>query len=133
MKYFLDTNICIYYMHRKVSSLSQKLLSHNPKDIKIPSVVVAELFYGVNKSVKRTENLLGLKSFLKPVEIISFDEAAAECYGDIRAALELRGKPIGGNDMMIAAIVLSRAGILVTNNTKEFLRVTNLHIENWVE
>jgi tRNA(fMet)-specific endonuclease VapC len=120
-------------MHRKVSPLSEKLLSHNPKDIKIPSVVVAELFYGVNKSVKRTENLLGLKSFLKPVEIISFDEAAAECYGDIRAALELRGKPIGGNDMMIAAIVLSRAGILVTNNTKEFLRITNLHIENWVE
>jgi tRNA(fMet)-specific endonuclease VapC len=133
MNYFLDTNICIYYMRRKVSSLSQKLLSHNPKDIKIPSVVVAELFYGVNKSVKRTENLLGLKSFLKPVEIIAFDEAAAECYGDIRAALELTGQPIGGNDMMIAATVRSRDGIWVTNNTREFLRVANLHVENWVD
>jgi tRNA(fMet)-specific endonuclease VapC len=133
MNYFLDTNTCIDYMRRKVPSLSQKLLSCDPKDIKIPSVVVAELFYGVKKSVKRTENLLRLKSFLKPVEIIPFDEAAAECYGDIRTALELAGTPIGGNDMMIAAVVLSRAGILVTNNTKEFLRVANLHVENWVE
>jgi tRNA(fMet)-specific endonuclease VapC len=133
MNYFLDTNICIHFMRGKISSLSQKLLSHNPEDIKIPSVVVSELFYGVNKGAKRAENLLKLKSFLKPVEIVPFDETAAECYGDIRAALKFTGTPIGGNDMMIAALVLSRSGILATNNTKDFLRVANLQVENWLD
>ena len=133
MNYFLDTNICIYYLNGKAPSITKKLLSHTPKDIKIPSVVVAELFYGAKKSTNYLVNISKLKVFLKPLEIITFDENAAECYGDIRTSLELAGKVISGNDMMIAATVLSRDGLLVTNNMKEFVRVPNLKIENWIE
>jgi tRNA(fMet)-specific endonuclease VapC len=69
---------------------------------------------------------------LRPLEIVPFDGEAAERYGDIRASLELAGRIIGGNDMMIAAIVLSRGGVLITNNTREFSRVENLSVENWI-
>ena len=133
MNYFLDTNICIYYLNGKSPSITKKLLSHTPKNIKIPSVVAAELFYGAKKSTNYLINISKLKVFLKPLETIPFDGNAAEYYGDIRASLELSGKIISGNDMMIAATTLSRDGILVTNNIREFARVPNLKIENWVE
>ena len=133
MNYFLDTNICIYYLNGKVPSLTKSLLSHTPKEIKIPSVVAAELFYGAKKSANYHVNISKIKMFLKPLEIIPFDENSAEHYGDIRTSLERAGDVISGNDMMIAAIVLSRDGILVTNNTREFIRVPNLKIENWAE
>ena len=133
MKYFLDTNICIYYLNGRVPSITKNLLSHTPKEIKIPSVVAAELFYGAKKSVNSYKNISKLKIFLNPLEIVPFDENAAEYYGDIRTSLELTGKVISGNDMMIAAIVLSIDGILVTHNIKEFSRIPNLKIENWVE
>ena len=130
MKYFLDTNICIYYLNGKEPSVTKNLLSHTPQDIKIPSVVAAELFYGAKKSVNHLDNISKLKKFLRPLEIIPFDGNSAEYYGEIRVSMELTGKIISGNDMMIAAIVLSRGGILVTNNAKEFIRAPNLKIEN---
>jgi tRNA(fMet)-specific endonuclease VapC len=131
LNYFLDSDICVYCLNGKFPSLTKKLLSRPLGDIKIPSVVAAELFYGAKKSAKYLQNAAKLRTFLKPLEIIPFDEKTAEHYGDIRASLELAGKLIGGNDMMIAAIVLSRGGVLVTNNTREFSRVENLSVENW--
>ena len=133
MNCFLDTNICIYYLNGKLPSVTRNLLSHTPKEIKIPSVVAAELFYGAKKSVNHLINVSKLKIFLKPLEIIPFDKNTAECYGEIRTSLEFTGKVISGNDMMIAAIVLSSGGVLVTNNAREFARVPNLKIENWIE
>jgi tRNA(fMet)-specific endonuclease VapC len=132
VNYFLDTDICIEYMRRGAPSLAEKLLLCVPSNIKLPSVVVAELIYGAKKSLKREQTSSQLKTFLKPLEIVPFDERAAECYGDIRVSLELEGNIIGGNDMMIAAIVSSRDSILVTRNTREFSRVKSLRIENWI-
>jgi tRNA(fMet)-specific endonuclease VapC len=119
-------------MRRRTPSLAGKLWSRAPSDIKLPSVVVAEVIYGAKKSLKREQTFSQLKTFLKPLEIVPFDERAAECYGDIRVSLEREGNIIGGNDMMIAAIVLSRDSILVTRNTREFSRVESLRIENWL-
>jgi tRNA(fMet)-specific endonuclease VapC len=132
VNYFLDTDICVEYLRHGTPSLAKKLLSRAPSDIKLPSVVVAELIYGAKKSLKREQTYSQLKTFLNPLEIVPFDERAAECYGDIRVSLELKGNIIGGSDMMIAAIVLSRDSILVTRNTKEFSRVKSLLIENWM-
>lgn len=69
----------------------------------------------------------------KIVAILPFDEEAAEIYGDVRSELEKEGKPIGANDMLIAAHALSLDLILVTNNEKEFSRVRGLKSENWVK
>ena len=71
--------------------------------------------------------------FLLPYEIIPFDSLAAETYATVRQRLEKAGTPMGANDLMIAATVLSTGGVLVTNNTVEFGRVRGLKVENWAK
>jgi tRNA(fMet)-specific endonuclease VapC len=133
MIYFLDTNICIFHINDAAPKMSDKLEIQSFENIKIPSMVVAELFYGVQKSQRRDENLKRFKEFVSLFETIAFDANAAEHYADIRVCLEKSGNPIGGNDMVIAAIVRANGGVLVTNNTKEFERVEKLAIEDWTK
>ena len=71
--------------------------------------------------------------FVAPLEILSYDHEAAQYYGDLRTQLEKQGTPIGSLDMLIAAHAISIACILVTNNEKEFIRIPNLKIDNWVK
>lgn len=132
MKYFLDTNICIYFLKGVSDKLHYKFLQTNPNDIKIPSIVKAELLYGIEKSMKKKENLKFINNFLLPFEIIPFDDFATEFYSKIRFSLEKKGNIIGPNDLLIAATVLSNKGTLVTNNSKEFKRVKGLKVVNWV-
>ena len=133
MKYFLDTNICIYYLKGKYDGIKQNLLSKHPDEIKIPSIVKAELLLGAEKSVKKKEVLTALEEFLLPFEVRSFGEPESHQYAHIRASLEDKGSPIGPNDLIIASIVIENNGILVTNNEKEFGRIENLVIENWAK
>jgi tRNA(fMet)-specific endonuclease VapC len=95
------------------------------------SVVKAELFYGVQKSVKQKENIEKVHKFLDQFVSLSFDDKASEKYGEIRADLEKTGTPIGPNDLLIASIALANNVILVTHNTREFKRVKGLKIEDW--
>lgn len=132
MKYYLDTNICVYYIKGKYPKLLEKLLSKHPNDIKIPAIVKAELIYGAQKSERKKKNEEVIRKFLLPFEIIAFGDKQSEIYGKIRADLEKKGKIIGPNDLLIASIVLSEDGILVTNNEKELKKVKELKIENWV-
>jgi tRNA(fMet)-specific endonuclease VapC len=132
MIYSLDTNICIYFLTGKYPTLLTKILTYHPDDIKIPAIVKAELYFGAENSKKRDENMNSIESFLLPFEIVPFDSAAAAQYGTIRAALEKAGKPIGPNDLLIAATSLVIGAVLVTNNTAEFSRVGGLALENWI-
>lgn len=132
MKYYLDTNICVYYIKGKYPKLLEKLLSKHPNDIKIPAIVKAELIYGAQKSERKKKNEEVIRKFLLPFEIIAFGDKQSEIYGNIRADLEKKGKIIGPNNLLIASIVLSEDGILVTNNEKELKKVKELKIENWV-
>ncbi|MFH1288795.1 MAG: type II toxin-antitoxin system VapC family toxin [bacterium] len=132
MKYFLDTNICIYFLKGISEKLLLKLKKHNPGDIKIASIVKGELLYGAEKSVKVKENIKKVNDFLFPYEIVSFDNNSAVVYSQIRSQLEKKGDLIGPNDLLIASTVIVNDGILVTNNTREFRRVKLLKIENWV-
>ncbi len=133
MKYYLDTNICIYFLKGINENIKRKLLEKHPNEIKICSIVQAELLYGAEKSIKKEENLKNIKEFLFPFEIVSFGENEAESYSMIRAKLEKEGRIIGPNDLLIAATVLENDGTLITNNVDEFKRVENLKIENWSE
>ena len=133
MKYYLDTNICIYFLKGMNENIKRKLLEKHPDEIKICSIVQAELLYGAEKSVKKEENLKNIKEFLFPFEIVSFEENDTESYSKIRAKLEKEGRIIGPNDLLIAATVLANNGTLITNNVDEFKRVENLKIENWAE
>ncbi|MDZ7722817.1 MAG: type II toxin-antitoxin system VapC family toxin [candidate division KSB1 bacterium] len=95
------------------------------------SIVKAELIYGVWKSAKPKENLEKCNDFINHFISLPFDDRAAEDNEMIRYHLESKGKPIGPNDMLIAAIALSNHITLVTNNTREFCRVKDLNLKDW--
>ena len=132
MRYMLDTNICIYVIKHKPEKVFRKLQTIHPEDVCISSVTYAELVHGVEKSIAVEKNRLALSILLANMEILDFDVDAADCYGKIRAGLEKNGTPIGPLDMMIAGHAQSLGYTVVTNNVKEFSRVSALQIENWV-
>lgn len=127
----LDTNICIHIINARPKSVLERFRQYRMGEIGICSVVAAELAYGVAKSGS-SRNRDALELFLAPLLILPFDEQAVWTYGDLRAELERQGRPIGSLDTMIAAHALSQQAVLVTNNTREFMRVPGLQLENWV-
>ena len=131
MKFMLDTNICIYLIKQKPPKVLKHFKSHAVGDIGISSITLAELRYGVSKSLHIEKNREALDEFILPLEIADFDEKAASEYGAVRAELERAGKPIGSMDMLIGAHALALGATLVTNNTKEFKQVKNLKITDW--
>ena len=133
MKYYLDTNTCIYFLKGKHVQLKRKLLSEIPEKIVVPSIVKAELLYGAEKSRRKKENLEKILQFLLPFNIVDFGDAEAIEYSKIRADLEKRGEITGPNDLIISAIVKTSDGILVTNNVREFSRVRGLKMEDWFQ
>ncbi len=129
--YFLDTNICIYYLNGTCEAIGTHFKKATPGDIKIPVIVKAELLFGLEKSKRKNVIKEKYERFLKVFEIADFDDAAAYYYAKVRAIMESKGTIIGGNDLLIASTVLSRNGILITHNVKEFNRVPQLSIEDW--
>ncbi len=128
----LDTNICIYIINTKPPEVLARFHQYRLGEIGLSSVVAAELAYGVAKSGS-ARNRSALEMFLAPLEIMPFDETAIWTYGELRVDLEGRGQSIGSLDTMIAAHALSMNAVLVTNNAREFSRVKDLKLENWVE
>ena len=131
MNFFLDTNICIYFFKGKKEEISKNLKRIKPEQVKIPSIVKAEILLGAAKSQNSKKNKDLILRFLEPFEIIPFGDTEAEIYSEIRSDLEKKGKPIGPNDLLIAATVISGNGTLITNNVNEFKRVPSLKVENW--
>ena len=130
MQYLLDTNICIYVINRRPSVVLAQFLAHEDEGIAISSISAAELHFGVRKSGS-ARNLRALENFLAPLMVLDFDLDAARVCGDLRAALERKGVPIGPYDTQIAAHALATGLTLVTNNEREFKRVPGLSLENW--
>jgi len=133
MKLLLDTNICIYIIKQQPAGVLKHFMEFQVGDIGISSITLSELRYGVAKSAYPEKNTKALDEFIIPLEIVSFDEQAAHAYGNIRASLEKAGTPIGSMDMLIAAHAVSLEVPLVTNNTREFTRISGLTILNWAE
>lgn len=131
MRYMLDTNICIYAIKHKPEQVFQRLQEHDPSEICISSVTYAELIYGVERSNAVMRNRIALTVLLSNIEVLPFDSLAAESYGKVRDELEKAGTPIGPLDTMIAGHARSLNYTVVTNNTREFERVSGLQLENW--
>jgi tRNA(fMet)-specific endonuclease VapC len=131
MKFMLDTNICIYLIKQKPPKVLKYFRAYSVGEIGISSITLAELRFGVAKSQHIQKNEEALAAFILPLEIADFDEKAAKVYGDIRAALEKAGNPIGSMDMLIGAHALSLGITLVTNNVREFKKVINLKVIDW--
>ena len=131
MEYLLDTNICIYIIKKKPIDVFEKFKNFTVGDIGISSITLAELQYGIEKSSNAEKNREALEKFLTPIEIIDYGYDATIEYGKIRAELEKKGVPIGPLDMLIASHAKSLDVILVTNNVREFERISGLKTENW--
>ena len=129
--YLLDTNSCILALNRRSPALVAHLRRRRPAEIGISTVVKAELYFGARKSQRITQNLELLARFLAPYVSIPFDDLCAEHYGVIRADLERAGRPIGPNDLLIAATARAEDLTLVTTKTREFSRVPGLRLEDW--
>jgi tRNA(fMet)-specific endonuclease VapC len=129
--YILDTNTLIYFF-KGVGNVADNLLAVSPKDIGIPAVVLYELEYGIARSTSPKKRTKQLEELCALVEVLAFGSEEAKTSATIRASLEKKGTPIGPYDVMIAGTVLSKQGILVTNNTKEFRRVPKLKIIDWL-
>jgi tRNA(fMet)-specific endonuclease VapC len=131
--YFLDTNICIYYLKGKYSSIIKYFEGISYDEIKIPVIVKAELLFGIEKSKQKEENQKIYDKFINTFEIINLDNESLKYYAKIRYGLEKNGNIIGSNDLFIASITLAHNGILVTHNTNEFRRIPQLAVEDWVK
>lgn len=132
VRYLLDTNICIYIAKKRPMEVYQRLSELSIGDVGMSLITFGELRFGAEKSQHQKIALEKLTQLIRYIPVISLTEQTAGKYGIIRSFLEKNGQPIGNNDLWIAAHTLSLNAILVTNNTKEFIRVPDLLLENWV-
>ena len=133
MHYLLDTDICIYLIKKRPSEVLDRFRQHSPQDVAISMITLFELAYGVEKSQYPRRSRDALAKFLLPLNLMNLDRSSALESAVIRAQLEKKGTPIGPYDLLIAGLARSRDMILVTSNIKEFEKVSDLHLENWVE
>lgn len=132
IRYLLDTDICFYLIKNRPSEVLDTFRQHPPQEVAISAITLFELEYGVEKSAYRQRSEAALSKFLQPLTLLNFDRSAAKASAAIRAQLEKKGTPIGPYDLLIAGLARSRDLNLVTNNKKEFERIADLRIENWV-
>jgi len=132
IRYMLDTDICSYVIRERPLEVFEQFKKVDVKQLCISTVTYAELIYGVEHSSSRKINRPIIDDFVRHLDIITWDEDAAEHYGKIRAFLRAEGNIIGSMDVMIAAHARSQNMILITNNDKHFKRVPKLRVENWV-
>lgn len=131
LKYLLDTNIAIYVIKRRPIEVLG-VFNENAGRMAMSAITLSELFHGAEKSAKVAQNLAAVEEFASLLEVLPYTAKAAQHYGAIRTSLEKVGRPIGVNDLHIAAHARSEGLTLITNNLGEFERVPGLVTENWV-
>jgi tRNA(fMet)-specific endonuclease VapC len=127
----LDTNIVSDLIRNPQGRVAKRIAKLGEDNICTSIIVAAEVRYGCAKSgskrlLKAVEDLLG------EINVLPFEVPADNEYGGIRAELEAAGKPIGGNDLLIAAHAYATGATIVTANTGEFKRIRGLNVENWL-
>lgn len=131
--YLLDTNICIYIQRQKPREVLARFQKLKPGDAAISVITWGELLYGAEKSRQRKKKALQLlEEFKTLIPVLPMPENTGKTYGAIRASLESKGRPIGNNDLWIAAHAKAEGLIIVTNNEREFKLVPGLKVQNWV-
>jgi len=130
LKYMLDTNIVIYTIKNRPAQVREMFKRHEGQ-MCISSVSLGELIFGAERSSQTERNLADINGMVAHMDVVAFEEHAAEHFGQLRAELYNIGQPIGPYDMMIAGHARSMGLILVTNNMTEFERVPGLRVENW--
>ena len=136
VSYFLDTSVCIALLRNRPPAARAHANDAIARKqvLRVSSVVLHELWYGVHKSTHLQQNMAGLKEFLAgSIETVDFDAEDARVAGELRAELEMKGSMIGAYDTLIAAQCLRHNFILVTANVSDFRRVKGIRWENWAK
>ncbi len=131
MDYLLDTNICIYYFKGQFE-VKEKIEQIGYEKFAISEITLAELIYGAEKSLKRNKNIAVVKDFSEKITIIPIFESI-NIYGKEKARLKTKGKIISDLDLFIGATAIFNGMTLVTQNVREFERMENIKMENWIE
>lgn len=131
MRFLLDTNIISNLVRDPQGRITANIARVGEENVCTSIVVAAELRYGI---VKRQAHRLAkdVQRVLDIIEVMPFESPADKIYGEVRSQLESTGKPVGANDMLIAAHALASGCVLVTDNEEEFSHVEKLRIENWL-
>ncbi|WP_350306601.1 type II toxin-antitoxin system tRNA(fMet)-specific endonuclease VapC [Photorhabdus viridis] len=130
LKYMLDTCICIYTLKNRPQKVREAFLRHHGQ-LCISTVTLIELVKGAEKSGNPEANMKVIEEFVARLEVLNFDNRAAMHSGQVIAELERNGLRIGAYDNQIAGHARSQGLIIVTNNVREFERVSGLRVENW--
>jgi tRNA(fMet)-specific endonuclease VapC len=131
LRYMLDTNLCIRVLRDRPKGVRERF-NAEADGLCISAITLSELLHGAAKSARPIENRHEVERFAARLEVLAFDPAAAAHAGEIRAALERQGVPIGGYDLLIAGHAGSRGLVVVTGNLREFTRVDGLRAEDWL-
>ncbi len=129
MRYLFDANAVIALLRDPSGPLAQRARQYRPADIGLPAIAVYELYFGAFKSQRRAHNMTLVDSL--QFEVVPFDKEDARQAGEVRAALEVLGTPIGPHDVLIAGQARARSLVLVSRNLREFQRVDGMTVENW--
>lgn len=131
MRYLLDTNIVSDLVRNPQGRITQRIRKVGEAQIATSIIVAAELRYGSTKEAS-PRLAAQLEAVLSALEVLPFESPADVTYGVLRTRLEQSGKPIGANDLLIAAQAVALGLVLVTDNEREFSRVHGLNYENWL-
>ena len=131
--FLLDTNICIYIRRRRPPEILQRFMRLKVGEAAISVITYGELIYGVEKNEQREVAMRQLEELGGLLGVLPLPVDAARSYGALRAELEAGGRVIGNNDLWIAAHARAAKLILVTNNEREFQRVSGLEVQNWAK
>lgn len=132
LRYLLDTNICIYIAKHKPVQVLQRFEKMKVGEAAMSIITYGELLYGAEKSLHSKKTKTILEDLITLIPPLPLTTPVGKHYSQVRASLEKQGKLIGNNDLWIASHALALHVTLVTNNSKEFSRISHLKIEHWV-
>lgn len=131
--YLLDTNILSYWMRGNKAVIAM-LKRCSPAELSMSAITLAEILYGIEKSAyRKQERRSKIEQIRALLDIYAFDQAAASEYAIVRAQLERQGLPISERDVQIASIALANDLTVITHNVKEFERVKDLVVQDWID
>jgi len=129
--FLIETSTCVSILRSRLPGVVSRLRAISPDDLAVSSITAAELFHGASRSHDPQKEFRRVQSLVEVLNVMEFGTDAAISYGVIRGALERQGNVIGPFDLLIAGHALSLGATVVTHNTREFLRVPGLVVEDW--
>jgi tRNA(fMet)-specific endonuclease VapC len=131
MRYLLDTNVVSELVRNPQGPVADRIRAIGEAQVCTSIIVAAELRYGAAKK-RSTQLTVQLEAILGSLEVLAWEAPADVTYGLLRARLEQAGKPIGGNDLLIAAHAVTLGYTIVTDNEREFAHIDGLARQNWL-